>query len=53
MARWSDLSKLRMDMEMLHAKINAMYSRGHNASDIADAIQVPERNIRVIIKWRC
>ena len=53
MARWSDLQKLRMDMDMLQAKVKAMYSRGKSCEDIAHTLDISERATRVIIKWKC
>ena len=53
MARWSDLSKLRMDMEMIQAKVRNMYSRGCECKDIAHALEIPEKSVRVIVRWCC
>ena len=53
MARWSDLQKLRMDMDILQAKVRNMHSRGYDYKEISNTVQVPESNIRVIIRWCC
>ena len=53
MARWSDLSKLRMDMEMIQAKVKAMHKRGYECKDIADKLEIAEKSVRVIVRWCC
>jgi hypothetical protein len=53
MARWNDLSKLRMEMEKLQAQVKQLHNKGCSPSDISYTLDTPERNVRVIIKWRC
>lgn len=53
MSKWSDLSKLRLEMDMLQSKVKNMYKRGCSIEEIAYTLSTPERSIRVIVKWRC
>ena len=51
MARWSDLSKLRMEMDMLQAKARNLHDRGKTPREIADSLEIPEKSARVIVAY--
>ena len=50
-ARWSDIAKLRMDMQMVQAKVKNMYNRGYEFKDISEKLDISEKSTRVIIAW--
>lgn len=47
----SDISQLRLEINIFQAKVKGMYRKGHNSAEIASQLYVPEKSIRVIIKW--
>lgn len=47
----SDISKLRLEMKKLQAKIKGLYRKGCSSAEIAEKLNVPEKSVRVIIKW--
>lgn len=47
----SDISKLRLEMKILQAKIRDLHRRGYDSAKIAEKLDVPEKSVRVIIKW--
>jgi len=47
----SDISKLRLEMKILQAKIKGLYRKGCSCAEIAEKLDVPEKSIRVIVKW--
>ena len=47
----SDINKLRLEMNILQAKIKGLHRRGCNSTVIAEKLDVPEKSVRVIIKW--
>lgn len=49
MSRWSEINKLRLEMDMLQAKVKWMYKRGYSFEEMSTRVCVPEKNIRVII----
>ncbi len=51
MARWSDISKLRLDMDMLQAKVKNLHKRGFDTATIVDRVDAPESAVRVIVSW--
>ena len=51
MAILSDISKLRLEMKILQAKIRDLHRRGCDSIVIAEKLDVPEKSVRVIISW--
>lgn len=47
----SDINKLRLEMNIFQAKVKGFHSRGYDSAKIAEELYVPEKSIRVIIKW--
>jgi len=53
MSRWNDLEKLRMEMDKIQAQVKHLHKRGCASNVIADKLEVPEKSVRVIIRWCC
>lgn len=47
----SDISKLRLEMNILQAKIRGLHRKGCSSAEIAEKLDTPEKSVRVIIKW--
>lgn len=51
MARWNDITKLRMDMDMLQAQVKHLHQKGCDSATIAEKVDAPEKAIRVMVSW--
>ena len=45
------MSQLRLDMDMLQAKVKWLHKKGCNSEEIAKKVNISERSVRVIVKW--
>lgn len=51
MTRWNDITKLRMDMDMLQSQVKHLHNRGCDSATIAERVDAPEKSVRVIVSW--
>lgn len=51
MARWNDITRLRMEMDMLQAQVKHLHQRGFYIATIAEKVEVPEKSVSVMISW--
>lgn len=51
MARWNDITRLRMEMDMLQSQIKHLHQRGFDTATIAERVDAPEKSVRVMISW--
>lgn len=51
MARWNDMTKLRMEMDMLQAQVKHLHQKGCDSATIAERVDVPEKSVRVMVSW--
>ena len=51
MARWNAINRLRLDMDMIQAKVKWLHKRGCDAATIAEKVGSSEKAVRVIIKY--
>jgi DNA-binding CsgD family transcriptional regulator len=51
MAKLSDIYKLRVEMNKLQLQIRSLQQKGRSSKEIAAIVGVPEKSVRVIIKW--
>lgn len=51
MARWNDITKLRMEMDMLQAKVKHLYQKGCDSATIAERVDASEKAVRVMVSW--
>lgn len=51
MARWNDITKLRMEMDMLQAQVKHLHQKGCDSATIAKRVDAPEKSVCVMISW--
>lgn len=51
MARWNDITKLRMEMDMLQAQVKHLHQKGCDSATIAERVDAPEKSVRVMVSW--
>ena len=51
MGKISDLTALRLDMDMLQAKIKNLHNRGFTPGNIAHTLDISEKSTRIIIAY--
>lgn len=51
MARWNDITKLRMEMDMLQSQVKHLHQKGCDSATIAKKVDAPDKAIRVMISW--
>lgn len=53
MARVSDIYLLRQEQAKVQAQVRVLHKRGLEPSVIADNLGMPEKAVRVIVRWCC
>lgn len=51
MARWNDITRLRMEMDMLQAQVKHLHQKGCDTATIAERVDAPEKSVCVMISW--
>ena len=53
MARLSDIYKLRQEQAKVQAQVKHLRWKGLTPDKIADTLGIPEKSVRVIVRWCC